>query len=72
MTRLLEQAFEAASKLSPQEQDIIAAHVLEEMACEQQWQKKLNASQDLLASLAEEALAEHRAGKTEDLDPDSL
>ncbi len=72
MTQLLEKAFEKASKLPPQEQDLIAQQVLEEMDSERQWQYQLQKSQDLLGSLADEALDEHKAGKTQDLDPDTL
>lgn len=69
MTQLLEKAFSEVSKLPPQEQDIIAQQVLEELASEAQWQQQLEGSQDLLKSLADEALGEHKAGKTKDLDP---
>lgn len=72
MTRLLEKAFEAVSKLPPQEQDIIAIQVLEEMDSEKQWQSQLGSSQDVLEALADEALKEHRAGKTQDLNPKRL
>ena len=72
MTRLLEKAFEAVSKLPPQEQDIIAIQMLEEMDSEKQWQSQLGSSQDVLEALADEALKEHRAGKTQDLNPKRL
>ena len=72
MTRLLEKAFEAVSKLPPQEQDIIAIQMLEEMDSEKQWQPQLGSSQDVLEALADEALKEHRAGKTQDLNPKRL
>ena len=70
MTQLLEKAFNEVSKLPPQEQDIIAQQVLEELASEPQWEQQLSGSQDLLKSLADEALNEYNAGKTKDLDPD--
>ena len=68
MTHLLEKAFSEVSKLPAQEQDIIAEQVLEALASENQWQQQLGGSQDLLKSLADEALGEHKAGKTKDLD----
>lgn len=68
MTQLLEKAFSEAAKLPAQEQDIIAEQVLEELASEKQWQQQFGGSQDLLTSLADEALGEHKAGKTKDLD----
>jgi len=67
MTELLEQAFAAASKLSPQEQNAIAYCILTEMESEQRWSELLAKSQDKLAQLAEEALKEHRAGLTRPL-----
>jgi hypothetical protein len=69
MTHLLDKAFSEAAKLPVQEQDLIAGHILEELRSETQWQQQLDSSQDLLKSLADEALGEHKAGRTEDLDP---
>jgi hypothetical protein len=43
-----------------------------ETASEHQWAEAFAKSGDLLSRLAEEALAEHRAGLTQDLDPDHL
>ena len=72
MTKLLEQAFAEASKLPPQEQDALADWLLREMVCEDQWTKSFAVSQDALAKLAGEALEEHRAGGSQELDPDKL
>lgn len=67
MTQLLEKALSEVAKLPPSEQDILAAILLEELASEQKWGELFAKSQDKLAELAEEALAEHRAGKTKPL-----
>jgi hypothetical protein len=72
MTKLLQQAFEEAEKLPEDEQNAIAARLLEEIESEQRWDGAFAKSGDLLTRLAEEALAEHRAGLTQDLDPDHL
>ena len=64
MTQLLEKALNEVAKLPPSEQDALAAILLEELASEKKWSKLFAQSQDLLAKLAEQALAEHRAGKT--------
>ncbi len=72
MTNDLKKAFEAASKLPPQEQDALAAAILEEVAVEGLWSASFAAEPDALAKLADEARAEFRAGKTQPLDPDSL
>ncbi|MGQ9625540.1 MAG: hypothetical protein ACUVV0_01380 [Anaerolineae bacterium] len=72
MTRLLEKAFAEVSKLSEQEQDAVAAWILEELASERKWEKAFVDSANILAALADEALAEHQAGQTHALDPDAL
>jgi hypothetical protein len=43
-----------------------------EVDTDQPWDEVLARSGDLLSRLAEEALDEHRAGLTQDLDPDRL
>ena len=72
MTKLLEEAFAEASKLPEQEQDALATVILEELASERRWDQAFADSADLLAQLADQALAEHRAGKTHVLDPERL
>ena len=72
MTKLLEEAFAEASKLPEQEQDALATVILEELASERRWDQAFANSADLLDQLADQALAEHRAGKTHVLDPERL
>jgi len=72
MTKLLEQAFAEANKLSEDDQDALANFLLEELASERRWTRAFSDSQDLLSQLADEALAEHHAGKTQELDPEAL
>jgi len=72
MTQLLEQAFTQASQLSSAEQDTIAALILKEIEAEQRWETSFAKSQDALLELADEALAEHRAGRTKRLNVDEL
>jgi hypothetical protein len=67
MTQLLEKALNEVSKLPASEQDAVAAIVLEELASEQRWSESFAKSQDLLAKLAEKALADHAAGRTKPL-----
>jgi len=64
MTKRLEEAFAKASKLPEKEQDSLAAWLMEELEDERAWEEKFAKSHDVLARLAEETLAEHRAGKT--------
>ena len=72
MTKLLQKAFDEASKLSDAEQDTLGRILLDELACERRWEELFAGSHDLLADLSDQALAEHRAGRTEKLDPDKL
>jgi hypothetical protein len=72
MTNLLQKAFDEASKLPEAEQDALGRALLEELASERRWEELFAGSHDVLADLADEALAEHRAGRTEKLDPDKL
>lgn len=67
MTKLLERAFAEAAKLSQEEQDAIAALLLEELASERRWSEAFAKSQDKLAVLADEALAELDRGETKPL-----
>ena len=70
MTKALEDAFKEAQKLPEGEQDQLAAAIRAEIDAEHAWEAKLASSGDALAELAEEALQEHRSGRTVPLDPD--
>ena len=72
MTELLEKAIARVKNLSDSEQNAIAAVILEELEDEAKWDKSFADSQDLLASLADEAMEEYAAGKTKELDPEQL
>ena len=72
MTKLLEKALAEVSKLPKKEQDALATWILEELASEQRWEEAFAESSDVLDRLADEALAEHREGRTKRLDPDKL
>jgi len=64
MTKALQDAFREA------EQDQLAAAIRAEIEAETAWDAGLANSSDALATLADEALAEHRSGRTQPLDPD--
>ncbi|MBC6431789.1 hypothetical protein FM036_13725 [Nostoc sp. HG1] len=72
MTELLEQAIAKLKNSPANEQDAIAAMILEELEDERSWDEAFACSPDLLAFLAAEAMAEYRAGKTQEFDPDTL
>ena len=68
MTKLLEKAFAKAAQLPKDEQDLLAQMLLDDFVAEEKWNKIFAASQDGLAILADEALAEHKARKTRKLE----
>jgi hypothetical protein len=72
MTDHLQQAFAEAAKLPEAEQELLASRLLAEIAAEDEFDRAIARSSDKLAQLAKEALAEYRAGLTEELNPDRL
>jgi hypothetical protein len=72
MTELLARAIAQLKALPADEQDAIAAMILEELEDEARWDTTFAKSQDVLAKLASEAMSEYRAGKTQELDPETL
>lgn len=69
MTNSLQRALAAVAKLPDEEQDTMAAILLEELASEKQWAESFAKSQDKLAELAEEARRDFHAGRTKPLEP---
>jgi hypothetical protein len=67
MTKALERAFHEASKLSEAEQDALAEAIRNEVLGEDEWERSFSGSSDALENLADEAIAEHRAGRTQPL-----
>ncbi len=63
MTKLLEQAFEKASKLPEFEQNALARWLLDEIISEKKWEKIFAESEDMLDKLADEALLEYEKRK---------
>jgi methylase of polypeptide subunit release factors len=72
MTKLLKQAFKKASELPGDLQDELARELLLDMQAEQKWDQTLVESQDMLDSLAKNALEQHKAGHTKQMGPDEL
>jgi hypothetical protein len=68
MTKALKKAFEAAARLSESAQDELASAILAEIEAEERYDATIEASPSKLEALAGEALAEHRAGRSESLD----
>jgi hypothetical protein len=72
MTELLKSAIAKLQTLPESEQDVIASVILEEIEDEQHWDAAFARSPDVLAKLAASAMAEYDAGKTQELDPETL
>ena len=71
MTRLLSTALDMLARLPDDRQDAMAQIILDELADQQRWDDAFARSQDLLATLADEALEEIRRGDVLDTDPGS-
>ncbi len=72
MTKALEEVFREASKLSEAQQDALAEAIRAEIEAEKVWDKSFIGSLDVLERLADEAIADHRAGRTTPIDPDKM
>jgi hypothetical protein len=72
MTELLKKAFDEAAQLPEDQQDAIASLLLEELKSDRAWGQAFDRSQDVLEKLANEAIRDHKAGKTDEMDPSSL
>ncbi|WP_042341253.1 hypothetical protein [Calothrix sp. PCC 7507] len=72
MTERLEQAITRLKTLPTDQQDAIATLILEELEDERRWDESFARSPNLLAQLAAEAMTEYRAGKTQELNPETL
>jgi hypothetical protein len=70
MTTLLQQAFTEAAKRPPQEQDLLASRLMAELAAEDAFDRAIAGSKAKLAQLSRQAIEDHRAGHTEELDPE--
>jgi hypothetical protein len=68
MTSRLEEAFAEAAKLSEPEQETFAEFLLAELREEREWQTRFSARPDVLSKLAQEARADHAAGRTAPLE----
>jgi hypothetical protein len=72
MTRALDAAIAKLTALPADEQDRIAQWLLDELRDEEEWAHRFASSQDGLRKLAAETRADRVAGRTTELDPDSL
>jgi translation elongation factor EF-1alpha len=64
MNGIVEKALEEIQKLPEAEQKAFATWILDELESERRWTELFAKSHSMLEAMADEALAEHRAGKT--------
>lgn len=64
---LLTSAFEEVQKLPEESRDTLAEQLLKDIEADIQWDETLAKSPDVLATLAEKAREEYRAGRTKEL-----
>ena len=67
MTALLDKAYETAQRRPETEQNILASRWLDELESDCRWEHQFAESEDALAALAAEALAEDDQGRTRPL-----
>jgi len=68
MTKLLERAFKKASHLPEVEQNALARWLIDELEAERAWDARFAESEDVLESLANEAIGLRKKGKAKSLD----
>ena len=74
MNQLLQKAFNKAAELPQEEQAKFARFLLAELESERRWAELFARpeSEDVLKRLADEALMEHRSGRTQRLEMEDL
>jgi len=68
VTGLLEKALRRVEALSNEEQDAIAAQILESLDDEETWERSFRTNPQKMRALAQEAREEHRRKETRPLD----
>ncbi|MDP9361285.1 MAG: hypothetical protein M3P29_07535 [Acidobacteriota bacterium] len=72
MSKLLDEAYAAAKELPEQDQEAIGAWLLAEMDADRRWDELFAQPSDVIERMADQALEDHRHGRTLPLDPDTL
>ena len=68
MTQAPSAAVASAAKLPDEEQNVLAAILLEEMESEERWSTLFAGSQNLLQQMASEAIQDFQAGRVQPID----
>lgn len=73
ITELLKRAFQKAAELPECEQDALAESLIQAIESDaRSWDAAFESSVEKLDKLAEQALADYRAGRAKPLDPEKL
>ncbi len=72
VTTALAEAVAEAAKSSVEHQNFLAHFIMEDIAEEKKWDELFAKHPEILERLAEQALAEHRAGKTIEITEECL
>jgi len=72
MTKLLDNAFNEVSTLSEIEQNIFARFILDEIHLEKKWNNSFAQSEELLSTMADDALYDYSINNTEILNIEKL
>ena len=68
MTQALSAAVASAAKLPDEEQNVLAAILLDEMESEERWSALFTGSQNLLQQMAIETIQDFQAGRVQPID----
>ena len=68
MTQALSAAVASAAKLPEEEQNVLAAILLEEMESDERWSALFSGSQNLLEQMANAAIQDFQAGRVQPID----
>jgi hypothetical protein len=72
MSNLLDQAYAAAKELPEQDQEAIGAWLMAEIDADRKWDELFAQPSEVIERMADEALEDHRRGRTRPLDPETL
>ena len=72
MTNLLDEAYAVAKELPEEEQEAMGALLLAEIDADRHWDELFAQPSDVIERMADQALEDHRQGRTRPLDPETL
>ncbi len=72
MSNLLDEAYAAAKELPEEDQEAIGAWLLAEIDADRKWDELFAQPSEVIERMADKALEDHRRGRTQPLDPETL